>query len=72
MALENEVNVLSIYYRPPTKLREGNVFTNVCHSVHGWGSVGLCMMSLPRLAAWSHCPAGGLCPGRILCLGGFC
>ena len=25
-------------YRPPTKLREANVFTGVCHSVHeGWG-----------------------------------
>ena len=22
-------------YRPQTKLREGNVFTPVCHSVHG-------------------------------------
>ena len=22
-------------YRPPTKLREGNVFTGVCHSVGG-------------------------------------
>ena len=26
---------LLVYYRPPTKLREGNVFTGVCHSVHG-------------------------------------
>ena len=25
------------FYRPQTKLREGNVFTPVCHSVHGWG-----------------------------------
>ena len=25
-------------YHPPTKLREANVFTDVCHSVHeGWG-----------------------------------
>ena len=24
------------FYKPPTKLREGNVFTDVCHSVH-WG-----------------------------------
>ena len=26
---------ISSYYRPPTKLWEGNVFTSVCHSVHG-------------------------------------
>ena len=26
------------YYRPSTKLREGNVFTDVCHSVHRDGS----------------------------------
>ena len=26
---------LELYYRPPTKLREGNVFT--CLSVHGGG-----------------------------------
>ena len=25
------------FYRPPTKLREGNVFTGVCHSVQGRG-----------------------------------
>ena len=25
------------YYRPPTKLWEGNVFIGVCHSVHGGG-----------------------------------
>ena len=28
------------FYRPQTKLREDNVFTPVCHSVHGWGWVG--------------------------------
>ena len=27
-------------YRPQTKLREGNVFTGVCHSVQGRGSRG--------------------------------
>ena len=43
-------------YRPPTKLREGSVFTPVCHSVHRGVSVhgGLCL--------------GGLCSGG-LCLG---
>ena len=24
------------FYRPPMKLREGNVFTGVCQSVWGW------------------------------------
>ena len=27
------------FYRPPTKLREGNVFTDVCHSLQGRGPV---------------------------------
>ena len=52
--------------------REGNVFTNVCHSVRGGD---LCMMSLPiwwtgpmffggGLRAWSHVPSGlALDPG---------
>ena len=53
------------YYRPQTKLREGNVFTPVCDSVHRggvsvWG--GLC-----REGSLS----GGLYPGG-LCLGGLC
>ena len=30
-----------IFYRPQTKLREGNVFTNVCHSVGGGSGVGI-------------------------------
>ena len=30
------------FYRAQTKLREGNVFTRVCHSVRGGG-----MLSLP-------------------------
>ena len=30
-----------MYYRPQKKLWEGNVFTPVCHSVHGEGG-GLC------------------------------
>ena len=29
----------SFYYRPQTRFREGNVFTNVCHSVHGAGEL---------------------------------
>ena len=31
----NQVRFSYVDYRPPTKLREGNVFTGVCHSVHG-------------------------------------
>ena len=34
---------VNLYYRPPMKLQEGNVFTPVC-SVHGEGGV---IMSLP-------------------------
>ena len=31
---------VGLFYCPPTKLGEGNVFTGVCHSVHrGWISV---------------------------------
>ena len=26
-----------LFYRPPTKLWEGNIFTGVCHSVGGGG-----------------------------------
>ena len=29
--------LLRACYRPQMKLREGNVFTGVCHSVHGAG-----------------------------------
>ena len=32
--------VIEYFYRPQTKLREGNVFTPICDSVHG-GGVGL-------------------------------
>ena len=42
-------------------LGQGNIFRNICHSVHLGGGV-LCMMSLP---VWLHGPmflVGGLCP----------
>ena len=29
------------FYWPPMKLQEGNVFIDVCHSVHAWGFVEL-------------------------------
>ena len=51
-------------------LGQGNVFTRICHSVHGGGGV-LCPgagVSQP----WILCPGGGgLCPG-VLCPGGLC
>ena len=50
---------------PPTKLREGNIFTGVCHSVHvgvaslghSWLGVGVCMVRSMR--GWGTCMAGG-------------
>ena len=48
-------------YRPQTKLREGNVFTGVCDSVHGggaWSQGGCLVEPLPRTAA----AAGGTHP----------
>ena len=29
-----ELDLAQVFYRPQTKLREGNVFTGVCDSVH--------------------------------------
>ena len=67
------------HYRPQSKLREGNVFTAVCDSVHGGGGSlskeaslskgGLC----PRVSVWGSLTRGslsreGLCPG-YLCRG---
>ena len=43
--------IVYYFYRPQTKLREGNGFTPVCDSVHSGG--GLCLCS------------GGLCPGGL-------
>ena len=65
--------VLSIdFYRPQTKLQEGNVFTSVCQSYCTWGR-GYCMMSLPfwlpgsmfllrdgGLLLWSHVHSRGV------------
>ena len=57
------------YYRPQTKLREDNVFTPVCHSVHwglcpGWISVQGRSLSRGDTVQW------GLCPGESLSGGG--
>ena len=55
-----------IYYRPHSG--EGNVFTSVCHSVHG-GCIPACTWAggcLPRgVSAW-RCLPGGVCPGGCL------
>ena len=51
-----------IYYRSPTKLREGNVFSGVCCSVHRWG-VGIHgVYTLPL----GTTKAGGTYPTRML------
>ena len=53
--IKNQLNVkfqMAIYfYRQPKKLREGNAFTPVCHSVHGRGV---------RYQFLSHVPFEGL------------
>ena len=59
------------HYRPQTKLREGNVLTPVCDSVHSGVSVqgrGLCPGG--SLSREGLCPGGslsreGVCPGRV-------
>ena len=74
---ENHYLILkrSVYfYRPLTKLREGNVFTPVCDSVHRGGSLSG-GMSVPGVL----CPegsrsvgGGSLSVGESLSMGGFC
>ena len=54
------------------KLRQGNVFTSVCQSVHRRG--GLCPSMHHRshvwgVSVWGSLSRVGLCPG-VLCLGG--
>ena len=49
-------------YRPPTKLREANVFTGVCHSVHS-GRGGISLVRGPFQGVgyfWSHVPSMGV------------
>ena len=65
---------------PATKLRQGNVFTPVCHSVLGWGiSVPACIIGQMTRGVSVQ---GGICPGGSLsrgisvreglCPGGLC
>ena len=73
---------------PATKLRQGNVFTPVCHSVHRGVSVPACTVghmtlgvSVQRVSVWGGLCLrvsvwGGFCPGKSLsgglCTGGLC
>ena len=52
---------------PATKLRQGNVFTSVCDSVHRGGLYpgGVSVRG-------GVCPGGGLCPRGPLSKGGLC
>ena len=48
-------------YRPQTKLREGNVFTGVCDSVHGGvPGPGGCLFTGGCLVLGGACSGGGL------------
>ena len=55
-------NLILLFYRPQTKLREGNVFTLVCDSVHRGG-----VSVYGRfLSGEGVCPGGGcLCPAGV-------
>ena len=58
--------LLAIYYRPPTKSREDNVFTPVCHSVHRgavWGHFLSCC--LVPWSFWWSLSRGGLTPEGV-------
>ena len=56
--------ILIIALLPPaTKLRQGNIFTPVCHSIHSWACVGRathtsrpCMPLLPHMPPCHACP----------------
>ena len=58
---QNKIRNWSDYYRPQTKLREGNVFTGVCDSVYR-------RRCLFRGGACSGVPAPGGVPARGGCL----
>ena len=76
--------VYSCYYRPQTKLWEGNVFTLVCDSVHGvlcpgvfvWGSlsrgISVQEVSVQGFLSRRVSVQGGLCPWASLSSGGLC
>ena len=60
------------YYRPQTKLRKGNVFTPVCHSVHiGGVHPPLADTPLSRHPPGRHPPGRHPCPGDGHCSGQY-
>ena len=65
-----DVHSIAIFTARKRSLGQGNVFTPVCHSAHGGGGGGLCMISLlvrlpcpmflgGGLCLWSHVPSRG-------------
>ena len=59
-------------YRPQTKLRKGNVFRSVCHSVH-WGG-GACMAGeggawMGGMHGWGHVWLGACMAGECVRMG---
>ena len=63
----SDSHIVHHYYRPQTKLREGNVFTPVCDSVYRGESLSGGSLSKGGLP----CPKGGsLSKEEGLCLGG--
>ena len=70
MFITTKTELTDTYLPPATKLRQGNVFTPVCDSVHREG--GLCLGGLCPGPGGSLSSGGGLCPGRALSGGGLC
>ena len=74
-----EVNKINFYYHPQTKLREGNVFTPVCDSVHrGRGCIPACIgqRGLYPSMQWGVCLGvfawGGVSALGVSAQGGVC
>ena len=59
----NYYPIPNIFYRPQTKLREGYVFTPVCHSVHMGGCLPLCMLGYIPGQTPPPPPRDGYCCG---------
>ena len=76
-SIPEKIQTKTIAFLPPaTKLREGNVFTPVCHSIHRWGvsvrgvsvrGSGLCSRGI---SVWGLSVQRGLCPREGLSPGG--
>ena len=59
--------VSGCFYRPQTKLREGNVFTPVCDSVHRGGCVSQHAMGVGFPACITGRMTGGCLHQGVLC-----